>query len=173
MLLTSVQLGQRASPLCKTVVQREHTSSFRAAMLEDQHCTHSIPARHAPAPGHVPPSHDARLKYILSSLPTPYSPYRCCKPKSARPMARTTLPSDESSPSEASDTEQKSSTVCFLCRQRKTKCDRAVPSCGFCLKAKVDCKYVPNLKKRGLRAGYVSQLESRLGMRDEPLICCF
>ena len=61
-----------------------------------------------------------------------------------------------------SSSENKSSTVCFLCRQRKTKCDRALPRCGFCVKAKVDCEYVPQPKKRGLRAGYVSELESRI-----------
>lgn len=73
---------------------------------------------------------------------------------------------DEDSPSpssEASESDQKSATVCFLCRQRKTKCDRNLPSCGFCLKAKVECQYVPKPKKRGLRAGYVSQLENRIG----------
>lgn len=64
---------------------------------------------------------------------------------------------------DCSSSEQKSPTVCHLCRQRKTKCDRTLPRCGFCVKAKVNCKYVANPKKRGLRAGYVSQLESRLG----------
>ena len=67
--------------------------------------------------------------------------------------------SDEGSPSAS---EGKSSTVCFLCRQRKTKCDRKLPKCTFCIKAKVECQYVPKPKKRGLRAGYVSELESRL-----------
>jgi hypothetical protein len=57
-----------------------------------------------------------------------------------------------------------SSASCFLCRQRKTKCDRLLPRCGFCVKAKVECQYVPRPKKRGLRAGYVSELESRIGM---------
>ena len=52
---------------------------------------------------------------------------------------------------------------CYLCRQRKTKCDRILPRCGFCIKAKVECQYVSKPKKRGLRAGYVSQLESRIG----------
>lgn len=60
--------------------------------------------------------------------------------------------------------EDQSLTVCYLCRQRKTKCDRKLPSCGFCLKAKVNCRYVAQPKKRGLRAGYVSELEARLGM---------
>ncbi|ETN43660.1 uncharacterized protein HMPREF1541_02819 [Cyphellophora europaea CBS 101466] len=64
--------------------------------------------------------------------------------------------------SEESGGDGRSATVCFLCRQRKTKCDRTLPSCGFCLKAKVDCQYVPKPNKRGLRAGYVSQLENRL-----------
>lgn len=56
-----------------------------------------------------------------------------------------------------------SRTVCVLCRQRKTRCDRKLPRCGFCVKAKVDCQYVGHPKKRGLRAGYVTELESRIG----------
>ncbi len=68
-----------------------------------------------------------------------------------------------------SSSAQRSSTVCFLCRQRKTKCDRTLPSCGFCLKAKVECQYVPKPKKRGLRAGYVSELESRIEHLENEL----
>lgn len=59
--------------------------------------------------------------------------------------------------------EDESPTVCYLCRQRKTKCDRKLPRCGYCIKAKVNCQYVAQPKKRGLRAGYVSELEARLG----------
>ena len=68
-----------------------------------------------------------------------------------------------------SSSAQRSPTVCFLCRQRKTKCDRTLPSCGFCVKAKVECQYVPNPKKRGLRAGYVSELESRIDHLESEL----
>ncbi|KIX92364.1 uncharacterized protein Z520_11972 [Fonsecaea multimorphosa CBS 102226] len=63
---------------------------------------------------------------------------------------------------ESSCSERRSSTVCHLCRQRKTKCDRRLPDCSFCVKAKAHCQYVTKTKKRGLRAGYVSQLENRL-----------
>lgn len=68
--------------------------------------------------------------------------------------------------SELSDDTQdslRSQTVCALCRQRKTKCDRQLPKCSFCVKAKVACQYLPRQRKRGLRAGYVSELESRIG----------
>lgn len=61
--------------------------------------------------------------------------------------------------------EDESPTVCYLCRQRKTKCDRKLPRCGYCVKAKINCQYVAQPKKRGLRAGYVSELEARLGTR--------
>lgn len=64
------------------------------------------------------------------------------------------------SPSEHDAT---SRTVCMLCRQRKTRCDRVLPRCGFCVKAKLDCQYVGQPKKRGLRAGYVNELEARIG----------
>ena len=59
--------------------------------------------------------------------------------------------------------EDESPTVCYLCRQRKTKCDRKLPRCGYCVKAKINCQYVAQPKKRGLRAGYVSELEARIG----------
>jgi len=59
--------------------------------------------------------------------------------------------------------DDQSPTVCYLCRQRKTKCDRNLPRCGYCIKAKVNCQYVAQPRKRGLRAGYVSELEARLG----------
>jgi len=53
---------------------------------------------------------------------------------------------------------------CASCRQRKIKCDRQLPDCGFCKQVGVRCSYLQPQKKRGLRAGYVSTLESRLGM---------
>ena len=52
---------------------------------------------------------------------------------------------------------------CLLCRHRKAKCDRRKPRCGLCIKNDMDCEYVVMQKKRGLRAGYVSELERRLG----------
>ncbi|KAK4942171.1 hypothetical protein LTR10_018063 [Elasticomyces elasticus] len=70
---------------------------------------------------------------------------------------------------ESSSSEHRSPTVCHLCRQRKTKCDRILPKCGFCVKAQVNCKYVAKPNKRGLRAGYVSQLESRLESLEEQI----
>ena len=52
---------------------------------------------------------------------------------------------------------------CLLCRQRKQKCNRQLPKCGNCTKGKFDCQYVAGQKKRGLGAGYVSELEERIG----------
>lgn len=65
--------------------------------------------------------------------------------------------------SDGSSVNALSRTVCALCRQRKTRCDRKLPKCSFCIKAKVECSYLPRPKKRGLRAGYVTELESRIG----------
>ena len=78
-----------------------------------------------------------------------------------------TTPSSTDDEHEASST--LSPTVCHLCRQRKTKCDRTLPSCGFCVKAKVKCEYVARPKKRGLRAGYVSELEGRIEFLEREL----
>src|SRR2546423_1562901 len=45
------------------------------------------------------------------------------------------------------------SVSCETCKQRKVKCDRGQPSCGWCLKNNAACTYLPR-KKPGLRAGY-------------------
>ncbi|KAI5304830.1 hypothetical protein KEM56_005859 [Ascosphaera pollenicola] len=50
---------------------------------------------------------------------------------------------------------------CELCKQRKVKCDRAQPSCGWCTRNGQICEYKER-KKPGLRAGYGKELESRL-----------
>lgn len=59
-----------------------------------------------------------------------------------------------------------SATVCILCRQRKIKCDRQLPKCGFCSTHNLDCEYVTATRKPGLRAGYVSGLERRIGILE-------
>ncbi|KAL2010058.1 hypothetical protein VTN00DRAFT_5865 [Thermoascus crustaceus] len=50
---------------------------------------------------------------------------------------------------------------CELCKQRKVKCDRAQPSCGWCARNGQLCEYKER-KKPGLRAGYGKELEQRL-----------
>ncbi|EKG11238.1 hypothetical protein MPH_11710 [Macrophomina phaseolina MS6] len=54
-----------------------------------------------------------------------------------------------------------SKTVCVVCRTRKQKCDRRLPSCNFCTQSGLECRWV-TAKQPGLRAGYVSELEKRL-----------
>lgn len=62
-----------------------------------------------------------------------------------------------------------SQTVCSLCRHRKARCDRRKPRCGLCIKNDMDCEYVVTQKKRGLRAGYVSELERRLEVLERDV----
>ncbi|EED21700.1 C6 transcription factor, putative [Talaromyces stipitatus ATCC 10500] len=50
---------------------------------------------------------------------------------------------------------------CELCKQRKVKCDRAQPSCGWCARNGQTCEYKER-RKPGLRAGYGKELEQRL-----------
>ncbi|PVH82054.1 hypothetical protein DL98DRAFT_586738 [Cadophora sp. DSE1049] len=71
--------------------------------------------------------------------------------------------SRESSSSRSPSQPHLSNTICLLCRQRKQKCNRILPKCGNCMKGKFDCHYVAGQKKRGLRAGYVAELEERIG----------
>jgi hypothetical protein len=54
------------------------------------------------------------------------------------------------------------SVSCELCKQRKVKCDRGQPTCGWCSRNNQACEYRER-KKPGLRAGYGRELESRLG----------
>lgn len=57
---------------------------------------------------------------------------------------------------------------CLVCRQRKVACDRRRPRCALCSKNGFDCEYQSRQHRPGLRAGYVSRLESQLRMLDIP-----
>ncbi|KAE8138780.1 fungal-specific transcription factor domain-containing protein [Aspergillus pseudotamarii] len=57
---------------------------------------------------------------------------------------------------------------CELCKQRKVKCDRAQPSCGWCARNGQLCEYKER-KKPGLRAGYGKELEQRLDRLEEVI----
>ncbi|KAI5801280.1 fungal-specific transcription factor domain-containing protein [Geopyxis carbonaria] len=50
---------------------------------------------------------------------------------------------------------------CETCKQRKVKCDRSQPSCGWCSRNGQECIYRQK-KKPGLRAGIGRELEERL-----------
>ncbi|KAH7350946.1 fungal-specific transcription factor domain-containing protein [Rhexocercosporidium sp. MPI-PUGE-AT-0058] len=58
------------------------------------------------------------------------------------------------------------SVSCELCKQRKVKCDRGQPSCGWCTRNGAICEYKER-KKPGLRAGYGRELEQRLDRLEE------
>ncbi|KAJ4294680.1 hypothetical protein N0V88_004910 [Collariella sp. IMI 366227] len=60
------------------------------------------------------------------------------------------------------------SVSCELCKQRKVKCDRGQPSCGWCTRNGAICEYKER-KKPGLRAGYGRELEQRLDKLEETL----
>ncbi|KXX74635.1 hypothetical protein MMYC01_208519 [Madurella mycetomatis] len=60
------------------------------------------------------------------------------------------------------------SVSCELCKQRKVKCDRGQPSCGWCSRNSAVCEYKER-KKPGLRAGYGRELEQRLDKLEEKL----
>jgi Fungal Zn(2)-Cys(6) binuclear cluster domain len=61
------------------------------------------------------------------------------------------------------------SVSCEKCKERKVKCDRGQPSCGWCLRNNKLCEYKER-KKPGLRAGYGRELEARLGKKLGELI---
>ncbi|KAI0198322.1 hypothetical protein F4808DRAFT_264407 [Astrocystis sublimbata] len=53
------------------------------------------------------------------------------------------------------------SLACISCRGRKQRCDRTIPSCMQCVSAQQHCQY-PEQSKRGLPAGFLNAIESRL-----------
>ncbi|KAF9300232.1 hypothetical protein BGZ74_008124, partial [Mortierella antarctica] len=59
--------------------------------------------------------------------------------------------------------------ACDPCRKKKIKCDGLKPSCGNCGKIDVQCTYLPSMKKRGPRQGYIELLEKRLDKMEKML----
>ncbi|KAL6692239.1 fungal-specific transcription factor domain-containing protein [Trichoderma pleuroticola] len=74
--------------------------------------------------------------------------------------------SDDQSDNDADPTSQTAkrkrpiSVSCELCKQRKVKCDRGQPSCGWCKRHGQTCEYKER-KPPGLRAGFGRFLENR------------
>jgi hypothetical protein len=59
---------------------------------------------------------------------------------------------------------QRVSQACDQCRSKKERCDGKRPACSSCFASNDKCTYAANLKKRGLRAGYVRVLEMLWGL---------
>ncbi|KAI9929456.1 hypothetical protein MW887_000928 [Aspergillus wentii] len=59
--------------------------------------------------------------------------------------------------------------ACLVCRHRKVACDRRRPQCGLCVKNNFDCQYKAREYRPGLRAGYVSELDKRLGQLERRM----
>ncbi|KAF9396315.1 hypothetical protein CPC16_003283 [Podila verticillata] len=59
--------------------------------------------------------------------------------------------------------------ACDPCRKKKIKCDGNKPSCANCAKLDVNCTYLPSMKKRGPRQGYIELLEKRLDKMEQLL----
>ncbi|KAI1125088.1 hypothetical protein F5Y10DRAFT_14192 [Nemania abortiva] len=60
------------------------------------------------------------------------------------------------------------SLACISCRAKKQRCDRTLPSCMQCANAPQPCEY-PDQGKRGLPAGFLGALESRLQETERAL----
>ncbi|KAG0371164.1 hypothetical protein BGZ54_009523 [Gamsiella multidivaricata] len=59
--------------------------------------------------------------------------------------------------------------ACDPCRKKKIKCDGLKPSCANCAKIDIHCTYLPSMKKRGPRQGYIELLEKRLDKMEKML----
>ncbi|KAF9110374.1 hypothetical protein BGX27_006447 [Mortierella sp. AM989] len=59
--------------------------------------------------------------------------------------------------------------ACDPCRKKKIKCDGVKPSCANCAKINTNCTYLPSMKKRGPRQGYIELLEKRLDKMEQML----
>ncbi|KAL7329611.1 hypothetical protein PS15p_204680 [Mucor circinelloides] len=67
-------------------------------------------------------------------------------------------PPDESS----SNSRQRVSRACDLCRRKKVKCDGATPVCTNCKAIGLECTFKDMTKKRGPPKGYIEAIENRL-----------
>ena len=80
-----------------------------------------------------------------------------------------TTSEDESGDDQVSKKRKRPVNVtCEQCKQRKVRCDRARPSCGWCSRNDHVCEYKER-KKPGLRAGYGRELEGRLDRLEQLL----
>lgn len=52
--------------------------------------------------------------------------------------------------------------ACDRCYRRKSKCDKAIPTCGPCQKARASCYYVDRAREPTVRRDVVDRLERRL-----------
>ncbi|CCH44618.1 hypothetical protein BN7_4187 [Wickerhamomyces ciferrii] len=52
------------------------------------------------------------------------------------------------------------SISCLECRRRKIKCDKASPTCGFCLSKKIHCEYPSNAKRKIINVSNGSDSEN-------------
>lgn len=59
-------------------------------------------------------------------------------------------------------------TIAAACRQRKCKCNRVLPVCGSCASDPSKCWYSQG-SKRGIPAGYINSLETRLAETESAL----
>ncbi|KAK5990953.1 putative transcriptional regulatory protein [Cladobotryum mycophilum] len=70
------------------------------------------------------------------------------------------IDNDVEASSQATKRKRPISVSCELCKQRKVKCDRGQPSCGWCKRNGAQCEYKER-KPPGLRAGFGRFLENR------------
>ncbi|EMC98698.1 hypothetical protein BAUCODRAFT_30968 [Baudoinia panamericana UAMH 10762] len=75
---------------------------------------------------------------------------------------------DETRKRKRPKTDRPVSVSCERCKERKVKCDRGRPSCGWCTRNGQTCEYRER-KKPGLRAGYGRELEARLDKMENVL----
>ncbi|KAH0347123.1 hypothetical protein KCU81_g3602, partial [Aureobasidium melanogenum] len=62
-----------------------------------------------------------------------------------------------------------SQIACEICRTKKRKCDRKIPTCSQCIHAGQTCTY-PGTSKRGLPSGYIASIEDRLAQTEAALL---
>lgn len=124
-----------------------------------------------------PSSVDSNTKHLKEQLALTTRRYTAMSAlgHQASPISNPSPPSDEQDGwSEESDgqveadgsrkrrrTTRPLSVSCETCKQRKVKCDRGQPACGWCMKNSQRCEYKER-KKPGLRAGYGRELEAKL-----------
>ncbi|KAJ4511284.1 hypothetical protein HRR78_008719 [Exophiala dermatitidis] len=60
-------------------------------------------------------------------------------------------------------------TACVRCRQRKTRCDPALPRCGPCERSNAHCEYYDSVKNRTIPRAYITSLQDTVRRLNEEL----
>ncbi|KIX04962.1 uncharacterized protein Z518_05834 [Rhinocladiella mackenziei CBS 650.93] len=76
---------------------------------------------------------------------------------------------DSPGPGRSRDKVHHTVTACVRCRQRKTRCDPALPRCEPCERSNAHCEYYDSIKSRTVPRTYITSLQETVRKLNEEL----